>query len=387
MTGNLNRISNIGDLRRVYLKRVPKLFADYCESGAGNEQTLRANTADFDKILFRQKVLCDLSQRSLKTHLLGEEAAMPLILAPVGLTGLQRADGEILAAQAAERFGVPYVLSTMSICSLEDVAAHTQKPFWFQLYVMRDRGFVRELIARAKAAGCSVLLLTADLQMLGHRHADVRNGLGGRLAPAVVADLLSKWRWLGQIVRTRRRGFGNIDGHLPAGTQSAAQWINGQFDPALTWDDAAWIKAQWGGKMAVKGIMEADDARRAVAAGADAVVVSNHGGRQLDGAPSAVSVLPEIVAAVGGQCEIWADGGINSGQNLLKAVALGADAAMAGRAYIYGLGAYGAAGVSHALEILYRELDLAMAFCGKTDIRQAGREILRLPENSARMPA
>lgn len=378
---DLSTMTCIEDLRRVYRRRVPKMFVDYCESGSWTESTLRANVEDFERLKFRQKVLVDMEGRSLKTTLLGQEAAMPLALAPVGLTGMQRADGEILAARAAEAFGVPYILSTMSICSIEDVAAATTKPFWFQLYMMRDRGFMRDLIARIRQAGCSALILTADLQILGQRHRDIKNGLTTPPKPTLVnlADMALKLPWLLAMRQTPRRGFGNIVGHMPgvSSADSLSRWTAEQFDPKLSWDDVAWVKNEWGGKLVIKGIMEADDARRAVAAGADAIVVSNHGGRQLDGAPSSIAVLPEIVDAVSGSLEVWLDGGIRTGQNLLRALALGARGVLIGRSYIYGLGAFGQAGVTRALEILYKEADLSMAFCGLTDIRQVNADILR----------
>lgn len=381
MKPDLSRITCVEDLRRIYHRRVPKMFVDYCESGSWTESTLHENRTEFDTLKFRQRVLMDMSGRSLQTQMLGESVAMPLALAPVGLTGMQHADGEILAARAAERFGVPYILSTMSICSIEDVAANTTRPFWFQLYMMRDRAFMRNLITRAKAAGCSALVLTVDLQVLGQRHRDIKNGLSTPPQPTLknLLNLSSKAAWGMAMLNTQRRGFGNIVGHAQgvSDPSSLSVWTEEQFDPCLSWDDVAWVKNEWGGKLVLKGIMDADDARHAVAAGADALIVSNHGGRQLDGAPATIRVLPEIVAAVGGQIEIWLDGGITTGQNLLKAIALGADAVLIGRAYVYGLGAYGEAGVRRVLEILYHEADISMALCGQTNIRQVGNEILR----------
>ncbi len=381
MKPDLSRITCVEDLRRIYHRRVPKMFVDYCESGSWTESTLHENRTEFDTLKFRQRVLMDMSGRSLQAQMLGETVTMPLALAPVGLTGMQHADGEILAARAAERFGVPYILSTMSICSIEDVATHTTRPFWFQLYMMRDRAFMRNLITRAKAAGCSALVLTVDLQVLGQRHRDIKNGLSTPPKPTLknLLNLSSKAAWGMAMLNTQRRGFGNIVGHAQgvSDPSSLSVWTEEQFDPCLSWDDVAWVKNEWGGKLVLKGIMDADDARHAVAAGADALIVSNHGGRQLDGAPATIRVLPEIVAAVGGQIEIWLDGGITTGQNLLKAIASGADAVLIGRAYVYGLGAYGEAGVRRVLEILYHEADISMALCGQTDIRQVGNEILR----------
>ncbi|MDO5687220.1 MAG: alpha-hydroxy acid oxidase [Neisseria sp.] len=381
MSFDLSKITCVEDLRRVYHRRVPKMFVDYCESGSWTESTLHANRAAFAALKFRQKVLVDLSRRSLKTTMLGEEVNLPLALAPVGMSGMQHADGEILAARAAERFGVPYILSTVSICSIEEVAAHTTRPFWFQLYMMRDRDFMRDLIARAKAAGCSALVLTADLQVLGQRNRDIKNGLSTPPKPTLknLLNLSTKASWGLAMLNTQRRTFGNIVGHAQnvSDPTSLSAWTAEQFDLQLSWDDVAWVKNEWGGKLVIKGIMDADDARRAVAAGADALIVSNHGGRQLDGAPASLEVLPEIVAAVGGQIEVWLDGGIRSGQDLLKAVALGAHAVLIGRAYVYGLGAYGEAGVRRVLEMIRNEADISMALCGHTDIRQVGRDILR----------
>jgi L-lactate dehydrogenase (cytochrome) len=373
-------ITCIEDLRRLAQRRVPRMFYDYADSGSWTETTYRANQADFSKIALRQRVAINVQSRNLRARMIGEDIAMPVALAPTGLTGMQTADGEILAARAAERFGVPYTLSTMSICSIEDVAAHSQAPFWFQLYLMRDRGFVERLIDRARAARCSALMLTLDLQILGQRHKDLKNGLTAppKLTFANLVDLATKPRWCLGMLGTPRRQFGNIVGHVKGidDMGSLSAWTAQQFDPRLSWDDVAWIKARWGGKLILKGIMDVEDARRAVASGADALVVSNHGGRQLDGAPSAIQALPPIVDAVGSRIEVWMDGGIRSGQDVLKAIALGARGTLIGRAFLYGLGALGEAGVTRCLQIIHNELDLTMAFCGRTDIRDINRSIL-----------
>jgi L-lactate dehydrogenase (cytochrome) len=373
-------ITCIEDLRRLAKKRVPRMFYDYADSGSWTETTYRANELDFASIKLRQRVAVNVQTRSLHTKLIGLDAAMPVALAPTGFTGMQHADGEILAARAAERFGVPFTLSTMSICSIEDVAAHTKAPFWFQLYVMRDRDFIERLIERARAARCSALMLTLDLQILGQRHKDLKNGLSAPPKPTLtnLINLATKPRWCLGMLGTRRRYFGNIVGHVKgvADMSSLSAWTAQQFDPRLSWDDVAWIKNRWGGKLILKGILEPDDARRAVASGADALIVSNHGGRQLDGAPSAIQALPPIVEAVGSRIEIWMDGGIRSGQDVLKAVALGAHGTLIGRAFLYGLGALGEAGVTRCLEIIRNELDLTMAMCGRTDIRDVNRSIL-----------
>lgn len=374
-------ITCIEDLRRLAKRRVPKMFYDYADSGSWTESTYRANRAAFDKILFRQRVMVDMAGRSLATRLLGQPVSMPLAIAPTGLTGMQHADGEILAARAAEKAGVPYTLSTMSICSLEDVAAAVSKPFWFQLYVMRDRDFVRDLIGRAKAVGCSALVLTADLQILGQRHKDIKNGLSvpPQFKPAVVLNLLTKWRWGLGMLQTRRRTFGNIAGHVKDATDltSLSKWTASQFDPSLSWDDVAWIKDLWQGPLIIKGVMEPEDAEAAVQAGADAILVSNHGGRQLDGAPASIEALPAVLEAVGQRAEVYLDSGVRSGQDVLRAVALGAKAAFIGRAYLYGLGALGEEGVSRCLELIRNELDVSMALCGLRDIAQVDLGILK----------
>jgi L-lactate dehydrogenase (cytochrome) len=375
-------ITCIEDLRRLAKKRVPRMFYDYADSGSWSEATYRANELDFSAIKLRQRVAVNVQTRSLRTRLIGQDAAMPVALAPTGFTGMQHADGEILAARAAERFGVPFTLSTMSICSIEDVAAHTTAPFWFQLYVMRDRDFIERLIERARAARCSALMLTLDLQILGQRHKDLKNGLSAPPKPTLInlINLATKPRWCLGMLGTRRRYFGNIVGHVKGvdDMSSLSAWTAQQFDPRLSWDDVAWIKNRWGGKLILKGILEPDDARRAVASGADALIVSNHGGRQLDGAPSAIAALPPIVEAVGSRIEIWMDGGIRSGQDVLKAIALGAHGTLIGRAFLYGLGALGEVGVTRCLEIIRNELDLTMAMCGRTDIRDVNRSILWL---------
>ncbi|MFG6176808.1 L-lactate dehydrogenase [Halomonas sp. THAF12] len=373
-------ITCVADLQRLARRRVPKMFYDYADSGSWTESTYRANEDDLAAIRFRQKVMVDMSDRKLGTTLLDEPLTMPVAIAPTGLAGMQHADGEILAARAAERFGVPYTLSTMSICSIEDVAAHTTRPFWFQLYVMKDRDYIARLIDRAKAVGCSALVLTADLQILGQRHKDVINGLSVPPKPtlATVADLATKWRWGLGMLRTRRRTFGNIAGHVEDATDlnSLSAWTASQFDTSLSWDDVKWIKERWGGKLIIKGIMEPGDARSAVDAGADAIIVSNHGGRQLDGALSSIQALPAIVAEVGDRVEVHMDGGIRSGQDVLKAVALGARGVYIGRAYLYGLGAKGEAGVTDCLELIRKELDTTLALCGLRDIHDVTRDIL-----------
>lgn len=377
-------ITCIEDLKRLHRARTPKMFYDYAESGSYTEQTFRENTSDFAAIRLRQKVAVDMSNRSTAGTMVGMPVTMPVGLAPVGLTGMQHADGEIKAARAAEKFGVPFALSTMSICSIEDVAAHTTKPFMFQLYVMKDQDFLSAIIERAKAARCSALVLTLDLQILGQRHKDLKNGLSAppRLTPAVIADLMTKWRWGIGMLGTKRRGFGNIVGHAKGvgDTRSLMSWTAEQFDERLDWDKIARIRDQWGGKLILKGILDADDARRAADFGCDAIVVSNHGGRQLDGALSSIRVLPEIVAAVGDQVEIHLDSGIRSGQDVLKALAMGAHATWIGRAFIHGLGAMGEAGVTKALEVIRKELDISMALCGERDIKNLGRHNLLVPK-------
>jgi L-lactate dehydrogenase (cytochrome) len=374
-------ITTIEDLRVLAQKRVPKMFYDYADSGSWTESTYRANEADFDRILLRQRVAVNMDNRSLRTTMIGQDVAMPVAIAPTGLTGMQHADGEILAARAAKKAGIPFTLSTMSICSIEDVAAGTGgHPFWFQLYVMRDRSFIESLIDRAKAANCSALVLTLDLQILGQRHKDLKNGLSAPPKPTLanIIDLIGKPGWCLGMLGTKRRQFGNIVGHVKGieNMGSLAEWTAKQFDPTLSWKDVEWIKKRWGGKLILKGIQDAEDAQLAVESGADALIVSNHGGRQLDGAPSSISALPEIVSAVGKRIEVHMDGGIRSGQHVLKAVALGAKGVYIGRAMLYGLGAMGEAGVDEALRIIRKELDLSMAFCGRTDINTVDAGIL-----------
>ena len=374
-------ITNIEDLRVLAKKRVPRMFYDYADSGSWTESTYRANESDFQKIKLRQRVAVNMENRSTASTMIGERVAMPVAIAPTGLTGMQHADGEILAARAAKAFGIPFTLSTMSICSIEDVAQGTGRhPFWFQLYVMKDRDFIERLIDRAKAANCSALVLTLDLQILGQRHKDLRNGLSAPPKPtlATILNLMTKPRWGLGMLGTKRRGFGNIVGHVKGveNMGSLSEWTAKQFDAGLNWGDVEWIKKRWGGKLILKGIQDVEDAALAVASGADALIVSNHGGRQLDGAPSSISVLPEIVAAVGNQIEVHMDGGIRSGQDVLKARALGAQGTYIGRAFLYGLGAMGQAGVTKALEIIHKELDLTMAFCGHTNINTVDQKIL-----------
>ncbi len=373
-------ITCIEDLRLLAKKRVPRMFYDYADSGSWTESTYRSNQQDFEQLKLRQRVAVNIDNRSLRTQMIGQDVAMPVALAPVGMTGMQHADGEILAARAAEKFGVPFTLSTVSICSIEDVAAHTKAPFWFQLYMMRDRDFIARLIERAKAANCSALMLTLDLQILGQRHKDLKNGLSAPPKPTLanLLNLATKPRWGLGMLGTPRRQFGNIVGHVKGveNMGSLSAWTSQQFDPRLNWADVQWIRKRWGGKLILKGIMDAEDARLAADSGADALVVSNHGGRQLDGAPSSISALPAIVAAVGSRIEVWMDGGIRSGQDVLKAVALGAKGTLLGRAYVYGLGARGEQGVTECLNIIRNELDLTMAFCGLTDIHQVDAGIL-----------
>ena len=373
-------ITCIEDLRVLHQRRVPKMFYDYAESGSWTERTFRRNEEAFTEIRLRQRVAKDISQRSVAGTMLGESQRIPVALAPTGLTGMQHANGEILAAQAAEAFGVPFTLSTMSICSLEDVAEHTEKPFWFQLYVMKDRDFIRALIERAKNAGCSALVLTLDLQIIGQRHKDLKNQMTAppKLTLANLINMATKPRWRAGMLTTRRHSFGNVVGHAKGveNLTSLSAWSAEQLDPSLSWDDVAWVKEQWGGKLILKGIMDAEDAVIAANLGIDAIIVSNHGGRQLDGAPASIQVLPEIVAAVNGACEVWLDGGIRSGQDVFKAKALGADATLIGKAFLNGLGAGGKAGVTQCLEIIEKELDLTMAFCGKTDLGEVRDDVL-----------
>ncbi len=375
-------ITNIEDLRLLAKRRVPRMFYDYADSGSWTESTYRANESDFQKIKLRQRVAVNMDNRSLRSTMIGQEVAMPVALAPVGLTGMQHADGEILAAKAAEKFGVPFVLSTMSICSIEDISEHTSAPFWFQLYMMRDREAMARMIERARAAHCSALVLTLDLQVIGQRHKDLKNGLTAPPRPTLnnLLNLLTKPRWCLGMLGTHRRTFRNLVGHVKgvSDMRSLSAWTNEQFDPRLSWNDVAWVKERWGGKLILKGIQDVEDARLAVQSGADALIVSNHGGRQLDGAQSSIEALPAIVAAVGQQIEVHMDGGVRSGQDVLKARALGARGVYIGRAYVYGLGAMGEAGVTRCLEIVRKELDLTMAFCGHTQIDQVGKDILIL---------
>ncbi len=373
-------ITSIEDLRRLAQRRVPRMFYDYADSGSWTEGTYRANERDFQDIRLRQRVMVDIDNRSTATRMIGVDVAMPVALAPTGLAGMQHADGEILAAKAAEKFGIPFTLSTMSICSIEDVAANTTAPFWFQLYVMRDRDYIERLIDRAKAARCGALVLTVDLQILGQRHKDLKNGLSAppRLTVRNIANMMTKPRWCFGMLGTSRRQFGNVVGHVKGidDMGSLAEWSHKQLDPRLNWGDVEWIKRRWGGKLILKGIQDVEDARLAVESGADALIVSNHGGRQLDGAESSIRALPAIVDAVGSRIEVHMDGGIRSGQDVFKAWALGARGTYIGRAFLYGLGAMGEAGVTKALEIIHRELDLTMAFCGRTRIEQVDEGVL-----------
>ncbi len=374
-------ITNIEDLRVLAQKRVPRMFYDYADSGSWTEGTYRANSDDFQKIKLRQRVAVNLEGRSLRTTMIGQDVAMPLAIAPTGMTGMQHPDGEILGARAAKAFGIPFTLSTMSICSIEDIAEHTGRhPFWFQLYVMKDKGFIERLIDRAKAANCSALVLTLDLQILGQRHKDLKNGLSAppKLTLPNILNIATKPGWAFGMLGTKRRQFGNIVGHVQGvgDMSSLMDWTASQFDPALNWGDVEWIKKRWGGKLILKGIQDVEDARLAVATGADALIVSNHGGRQLDGAPSSISALPAIVDAVGHQIEVHMDGGVRSGQDVFKAKALGAQGCYIGRAFLYALGAMGEAGVTKALQIIHKELDLTMAFCGRTDINTVDRGVL-----------
>ena len=374
-------ITNIEDLRVLAQRRVPRMFYDYADSGSWTESTYRANESDFQKIKLRQRVAVNLENRSTATTMIGQPVAMPVAIAPTGLTGMQHADGEMLAARAAKAFGVPFTLSTMSICSIEDVSQATGgHPFWFQLYVMKDRDFINRLIDRAKAANCSALVLTLDLQILGQRHKDLKNGLSAPPKPTLanIINLMTKPRWCLGMAGTPRRQFGNIVGHVKGvdNMGDLASWTASQFDPALNWNDIEWIKKRWGGKLIIKGIMDERDAQLCVDAGADALIVSNHGGRQLDGAESSIAVLPRIVDAVGEKIEVHMDGGVRSGQDVLKARALGAQGTYIGRAFLYGLGAMGEAGVTKALQIIHRELDLTMAFCGRTQIDDVKSDVL-----------
>lgn len=378
-------ITNIDDLKRIYQRRVPRMFYDYAESGSWSEQTFRDNVTDFEQLRLRQRVAVDMSGRSTASEMIGQSVAMPVALAPVGLTGMQSADGEIKAARAAAEFGVPFTLSTMSICSIEDVAAETNAPFWMQLYMLKDTDFNSRLIARAKAANCAALMLTLDLQILGQRHKDIRNGLSAppKLTPKTLANLATKWSWGLQMLGTQRRFFGNIVGHAKGVSDPASlsTWTAEQFDPSLDWDKVARIVKEWNGKVILKGIMDVRDAQMALKVGADAIVVSNHGGRQLDGALSSIKALPAIIDAVGDQIEVHMDGGIRSGQDVLKALSLGAKGTYIGRSFVYGLGAMGQAGVTRALEVIHKELDISMALCGHRHIDQLSRDTLLIPKD------
>lgn len=378
-------ITNIEDLKRIYKRRTPKMFYDYAESGSWTEQTFRENTSDFEKIRLRQRIAVDMSGRTTATQMIGQDVSMPVALAPVGLTGMQCADGEIKAARAAEKFGVPFTLSTMSICSIEDVAENTTAPFWFQVYTLRDDDFMRNLVDRAKAAKCSALVVTVDLQILGQRHKDLRNGLSAppKLTVKSIANMMTKAHWGLGMLGTKRRFFGNVVGHAKgvSDPSSLASWTAEAFDPTLDWKKIAKIKKMWGGKVILKGILDADDARMALEVGADAIIVSNHGGRQLDGAISSIRALPSILEAVGDKIEVHLDSGIRSGQDVLKACALGAKGTYIGRAFVYGLGAMGEEGVTKALEVIHNELDTSMALCGHRDLKDVGRDILLVPED------
>ena len=377
-------ITTIQDLKDIYACRVPRMFYDYCESGSWTEQTFRDNTSDFSQLRLRQRVAVDMANRTTATKMIGQEVSMPVALAPVGLTGMQCADGEIKAAKAAAAFGVPYTLSTMSICSIEDVAAAVDAPFWFQLYTLTDEDYTDRLIQRVKDANCSALVITLDLQLLGQRHKDIKNGLSAppKLTPKTITNMATKWRWGLEMLGTKRRGFGNIVGHVDgiSDNSSLSAWTSEQFDQSLDWNKVEILMKKWDGKVILKGILDPEDAKMAAKLGADAIVVSNHGGRQLDGALSSIRTLPKIVEAVDGKCEVWMDGGIRSGQDVLKAKALGATGTMIGRSYIYGLGAMGQAGVTAALEVMHKELDTTMALCGHRDINTVTRDILYIPD-------
>jgi L-lactate dehydrogenase (cytochrome) len=378
-------ITTIEDLRRIYERRVPRMFYDYAESGSWTEQTFRENSSDFDKLRLRQRVAVDMTGRSTASQMIGQDVAMPVALAPVGLTGMQNADGEIKAARAAERFGVPFTLSTMSINSIEEVAGATNAPFWFQLYTMRDTDYTARLIQRAKDAGCSALVITLDLQILGQRHKDLKNGLSAppKLTPKTIANLMTKWSWGIEMMSAKRRNFGNIVGHVDgiSDTSQLGAWTAEQFDPSLDWTKVEKLMDQWGGKVILKGILDVEDAKMAAKLGADAIVVSNHGGRQLDGALSSIRMLPAILDAVGDKVEVHLDSGIRSGQDVLKALSLGAKGTYIGRAFVYGLGAMGQQGVTRALEVIHRELDITMALCGERKVQDLGRHNLLIPED------
>ena len=381
----MQKITTIEDLRVKYQKTVPKMFYDYTESGSWTQKTLQENSSDFSLLRLRQKVAVDMSNRITKTKMIGQDVTMPVALAPVGLTGMQSADGEIKAARAAESFGLPYTLSTMSICSIEDVAENTNSPFWFQLYVMKDQAFLEAIIERAKKAKCSALVLTLDLQLLGQRHIDIKNGLSVPLRPTLrnLFDLATKLKWSTQMLRTKHKSFGNIVGHVKGvnNVSSLMEWTANQFDLTLDWNAVAKIKRMWGGKLILKGILDVEDAKKAVQCGVDAIIVSNHGGRQLDGASSSIRILPDILEAVNTDVEIHMDGGIRSGQDVLKAIAMGAKGTYIGRSYIYGLGAAGEAGVEKALEIIHKELDMTMALCGHNNINDLSTNNLLIPKD------
>lgn len=376
-------ITCIDDFKPVYRRRVPRMFYDYAESGSWTEQTFRENSSDFNKLHLRQRVAVDMSGRSTASQMIGQDVSMPVALAPVGMTGMQSADGELKAARAAEKFGVPYTLSTMSINSIEEVSEATSRPFWFQLYTMRDEDYLFRLIQRAKDANCSALVITLDLQIIGQRHKDLKNGLSAppKLTPSTIANLATKWGWGLEMLAAKRRDFGNIVGHVDGDPAQMMSWIGDQFDPTLDWDKVARIKQAWGGKVILKGILDAEDAKRALEVGADAIVVSNHGGRQLDGCLSSIRMLPSILEAVGDQIEVHLDSGIRSGQDVLKALAMGAKGTFIGRAYIYGLGAMGEKGVTRALEIIHKELDVSMALCGRKNVSDLDRDVLLIPKN------
>jgi L-lactate dehydrogenase (cytochrome) len=378
-------ITTIDDLKRLHKRRTPKMFYDYCESGSWTEQTFRENTSDFDKIRFRQRIAVDMTNRTTASQMIGQDVAMPVALAPVGLTGMQCADGEIKAAKAAEKFGVPFTLSTMSICSIEDVAENTTKPFWFQVYTLKDDDFMQRLFDRAKAAKCSAIVITLDLQILGQRHKDLKNGLTAppKFTIPTMLNLATKWTWGLQMLQTKRRFFGNIVGHAKevSDPSSLASWSAEAFDHSLNWDRVAQLMKMWGGPVILKGILDVDDAKKAAELGADAIIVSNHGGRQLDGALSSIRMLEQIVDAVGDRVEVHFDSGIRSGQDVLKALALGAKGTYIGRAFVNGLGAMGEAGVTKALDVIHSELDLTMAFCGHRDIKSVDKNILLVPED------
>ncbi|MEP1612005.1 MAG: alpha-hydroxy acid oxidase [Roseobacter sp.] len=378
-------ITNIQDLKDLHKRRTPRMFYDYAESGSWTETTFRENTTDFEKIRLRQRVAVDMTGRSTASQMIGQDVSMPVALAPVGSTGMQHADGEILAAKAAEAFGVPFTLSTMSICSIEDIAEHTSKPFWFQLYAMRDKKFVNNAIQRAKDANCSALVLTLDLQILGQRHKDLKNGLSIPIRPTLsnIADLATKWRWIAGMAKTKRRHFGNIVGHIDgiSDLSSLSVWAAESFDPHLNWEDVKEIKKLWDGPLILKGILDAEDAKMALQVGADAIIVSNHGGRQLDGALSSIRALGPIMDVVGDKIEVHLDSGIRSGQDVLKALAMGAKGTYIGRAFVHGLGAMGQPGVTKALEVIHKELDVTMALCGETQVTALGRHNLLVPED------